>query len=417
LDRVVRHLGRIGDPHKALPPVIHVAGTNGKGSTIAFLKAMAEAAGLAVHVYTSPHLVRFHERIQLAAPGGAAPIEDGALADILSECEAAAGEDPITFFEITTCAAFLAFSRRPADLVLLEVGLGGRLDATNVIDRPEVAVIAPVGLDHQAYLGDTVGQIAREKAGILKTGAPGVVGVQSEEARAAIEETAARLAAPLRIAGEDWTAHLEHGRLVYRDEDGVLDLAPPRLIGAHQLDNAGLAVAALRSACAVQIGADAMSAGIEAAKWPGRMQRLTSGPLAARVAESAQGRGELWLDGGHNPHAARALAHAAADLAEKAPMPLTLICAMQQTKDPAGFFEAFAGLAETVICTPSPSGAALSPDALARAAQSQGVPAATAGDLNEALDIAVSKDGEPRRILICGSLYLAGATLKANGPS
>jgi len=405
-------LARLGDPHLKLPPVIHVAGTNGKGSTVAFLRAIAEAAGLRAHVYTSPHLVRFHERIRLAGSNGARPIDDEALCAVLEACETAAGDASITFFEITTCAAFLAFSTHPADLALVEVGLGGRLDATNVIPRPAAAAITPIGLDHQAYLGDTVAAIAGEKAGILKAGAPGLIGPQTAEALAEIERAAAAVAAPLRIAGQDWTAHLEQGRLVYRDEFGVLDLAPPRLFGAHQIDNAGLAIAVMRALPALAISPEALDAGIRTASWPARMQRLSSGRIAARVAALSGGAGEVWLDGGHNPHAARAAAHAAADLAEAAPMPLTLICAMQQTKDPEGFFAAFRGLAEEAICISSPSGAAFSPDVLVRAAHAQGVDGCAAQTLDQALETALGGRPGPRRILICGSLYLAGEVLR-----
>src|SRR5215813_15570591 len=234
LDRMWRLLAALGHPERRLPPVIHVAGTNGKGSTVAFMRAILEAAGQRVHVYTFPHLVRFNERFRLGAAAGGALVTDEALAAALSECEAANGTEPITVFEIETAAAFVLFARHPADVLLLEVGLGGRLDATNVIERPLVTVITPVSLDHAEFLGDSVGEIAGEKAGILKAGVPAIVAAQPREALAAIERQAARVKAPIRIAGEDWTATEERGRLVYQDDAGLLDLPAPKLYGRHQ---------------------------------------------------------------------------------------------------------------------------------------------------------------------------------------
>ncbi|MEM6852090.1 MAG: folylpolyglutamate synthase/dihydrofolate synthase family protein [Pseudomonadota bacterium] len=407
LDRIVRLLGRLGDPHLKLPPVIHVAGTNGKGSTIAFMAAMAQASGLAAHIYTSPHLVRFHERIRLRG----APISEEALCAALVACEEAAGDDPITFFELATCAAFVAFSEAPADLVLLEVGLGGRLDATNVIATPSVAVITPIGLDHQSYLGETVTQIAGEKAGILKAGAPGVVGRQTPEALAAIEAAAGPLAVPLRIFGQDYLAFEEHGRLVFQDEAGLLDLPKPKLIGAHQVENAGAAIAALRACQEVSVSEAAIAEGLTKADWPGRLQKIAKGPLFSALGPADDGDFELWLDGGHNGHAAAALARAMADLGERSPAPLTLVWAMQQTKDPAAFLEPFRGIADSVICTSVDTGSPTPPAALRKAAESAGLWADEAPNLAEALAKAASLARRPARILICGSLYLAGAAI------
>ena len=406
LGRVETLLARLGDPHAGLPPVIHVAGTNGKGSTVAYLRAMMEAAGLAVHVFTSPHLVSFNERIVLGAKGGGAPISEAKLAAALAACDEALGDGEITFFEATTCAALLAFAEAPADAVLLEVGLGGRLDATNVIAQPAVSVITPIGFDHQDYLGDTLAAIAGEKAGIIKRGAPVVSARQEEEARSVIARAAARAGGVARFGGEHWQAYSEHGRMIYSDEDGLLDLAPPRLAGAHQIDNAGLAIAALRTAKVFDVSADAMAEGVLAARWPGRLQRLRRGPLVEACA------GDLWLDGGHNAHAAQVLARAMADMAERGPWPLVLICAMQRKKDAYGFFSAFAGLAREAVCVPAPTEAGYAPFDLAAEAKAAGVPARIAASVEEAI---ASLNGEPVRVLICGSLYLAGEILKENG--
>src|SRR5690606_9871565 len=272
LGRVERLLAALGHPELALPPVIHVAGTNGKGSTIAMIRAGLESGGSRVHVYTSPHLARFHERIRLAGE----LIAEDRLIDLLERCEEANGGEPITYFEITTCAAFLAFAEEPADALLLEVGLGGRLDATNVVPEPRLSVITPISVDHQQYLGDTLAEIAGEKAGILRRGVPCVVGPQEDEALAAIEARAEALGAPLLLAGRDWTVWEEHGRVAFQDEGGLLDLPPPALLGAHQVTNAGMAVAALR---ALGAGDAACQAALRDAVWPARMQRLRHGPL------------------------------------------------------------------------------------------------------------------------------------------
>src|SRR5438552_7044112 len=296
LDRMWRILDSLGHPERRLPPVIHVAGTNGKGSTIAFLRAILEAAGLRVHVYTSPHLVRFNERFRLGRAGGGVLVSDEELATALTECEAANGSAPIPVFEIETAAAFLLFARHPADALLLEVGLGGRLDATNVVERPLATAITPVSLDHAEYLGDTLAKIAAEKAGIFKRDVPAIVAAQPRAALAVIEQAAARVGAPIKIAGEDWTATEERGRLVYQDDAGLLDLPPPKLYGRHQFENAGVAIAALRAAGAIALPSVAFETGLGKADWPARMQRLSHGALPTLLPAGA----ELWLDGAHN---------------------------------------------------------------------------------------------------------------------
>jgi dihydrofolate synthase/folylpolyglutamate synthase len=412
LDRMWRILGALDHPERRLPPVIHVAGTNGKGSTIAFMRAILEAAGLRVHVYTSPHLVRFNERFRLGAIGEGRLASDAELGDALAECERANAGAPITVFEITTAAGLLLFARHPADLLLLEVGLGGRLDATNVIEHPLATVITPVSLDHSDYLGDTIEKIATEKAGILRRGAPAVVAAQPRDARRVIERQAARLGAPILVAGEDWTATEERGRLVYQDEAGLLDLPAPKLYGRHQFENAGLAIAALRAIDAPRLAPQAFE-GIVKAEWPARMQRLSAGRLAALVPPGA----ELWLDGGHNPDGARAIASALADLEERVSRPLVLVIGMLASKDRDGFLKNFAGLARRVVAVPIPQQEnAVPAGAIADAARAVGIPAQESPDLETALEAIGKFDlDQPPRILVTGSLYLAGAVLAANG--
>jgi dihydrofolate synthase/folylpolyglutamate synthase len=411
LDRIERLLAALGQPQRRLPPVIHVAGTNGKGSTIAFARAILEAAQKRVHVYTSPNLVRLNERFRIGRTGGGKFVDDDELAEALGECEARNGGAPITVFEIETAAAFLLFSRHPADILLLEVGLGGRLDATNVIERPLACVITRVSLDHRDFLGDTIAEIAAEKAGILKCGVPAVVVSQAHEALAVIERQAARVAAPLRIAGEDWTATEENGRLVYQDDDGLLDLPAPKLYGRHQFENAGAAIAALRAA-GLKLPGPAWEAGMLRVDWPARMQRLSHGALAARLPPES----ELWLDGGHNADGGRVIAAALADLEEHVSRPLVLIVGMLSTKDSAGFLRNFSGLARRVIAVPIHQEKALPPAALADIARSVGIPAMAASDVESALALAATLDLAPApRVLITGSLYLAGEVLAANG--
>ena len=411
LDRIWRILEALGHPEQSLPPVIHVAGTNGKGSTIAFMRAIVEAGGLRAHVYTSPHLVRFNERFRLGATG--ALVSDGELVAALAECERANADAPITVFEITTAAAFLLFARHPADVLLLEVGLGGRLDATNVIEHPLATIITPVSFDHAEHLGDTIGKIATEKAGILKSGAPAIVSAQPREALAAIERQAARVRAPIRIAGEDWTATEERGRLVYQDDDGLLDLPAPKLYGRHQFENAGVAIAALRAAEAINLPASAFETGMAMTEWPARMQRISQGFLAALVPSG----GELWLDGGHNADGGRAIADALADLEERVPRPVVLVVGMLATKDCASFLKNFAGLAQRVVAVPIRNQEnSLAAEVIAEAARAVGIPARESADFESALAVVRSFELEPPpRVLITGSLYLAGEVLAANG--
>ncbi len=400
LDRMLRLLETLGNPHEHLPPVIHIAGTNGKGSTQAMIRAGLEAAGKVVHAYTSPHLARFHERIRLAGT----LIDEDALAAVLDECYAANGPESITYFEITTCAALLAFSRTPADYVLLEVGLGGRLDATNVIDTPALTVITPVSVDHQQFLGDTLPQIAGEKAGIIKRRVPCVVGPQEEVALAVIEARAARQMAPLTVCGQHFHATREAGRMVYQDEHGLLDLPLPILPGAHQVQNAGTVIAALRA-----LGCDeaACEAAVTQAEWPARMQRLKTGPLVI-----AAGQAELWLDGGHNPAAGAALADVLAELPD---VPTYLICGMLNTKDITGYLRPLAAHAVALHAVSIPGETATLPAATtAQAARDVGLEAHEAQDVQGALEAIVAQAPQAR-VLICGSLYLAGNILRSNG--
>jgi dihydrofolate synthase/folylpolyglutamate synthase len=411
LERIERLLAALGHPEKKLPPIIHVAGTNGKGSTCAFARAMLEAQGLKVHVYTSPHLVHFHERIRIAG----SIISEDELAATLDDCERANDGAPITFFEITTAAAFLAFSRHLADALILEVGLGGKYDATNVI-RPAISVITPVGLDHQEFLGPLLSGIALEKAGIIKKGVPVVIGPQDDEARDVIMRRADALSAPAWFFGQDYFAHGEHGRMVYQDGDGLLDLPLPRLPGSYQIENAAGAIAALRHAQKGWAREQAVEEGLRHVEWPARLQRLTKGPLVALAPKVA----EVWLDGGHNPHAAHAVAQAMADFEERSEKPLYLICGMLKTKDSEGFFAPFRGLARHVT-TVAIDGEDASRGAgeLYDMARAAGLEASPADDLDDAMmQVDAWTRGHKRdtspRILICGSLYLAGKVLAEN---
>jgi len=401
LDRVHRLLAALGHPERDLPPVIHIAGTNGKGSTQAMIRAGLEAEGKRVHAYTSPHLARFHERIRLAGT----LISEPALAALLDECEAANGGVPITFFEITTAAAFLAFARTPADFTLLEVGLGGRLDATNVVAQPALTTITPVSIDHQQYLGETLAEIAGEKAGILKRGVPCVVGPQAEAGLEVIEAQAARLGAPLLVQGQHWHVFEERGRLIYQDETGLLDLPLPNLPGPHQIQNAGAAIAALRC---LGFGEAACEAAVSRAEWPARMQRLRQGPLAA----GAPGV-ELWLDGGHNPAGGEAVA---ATLARMPRRPTHLICGMINTKDVAGYLRPLAAQAASLTAVSIPNEPNTLPAAVtAEAARRAGFAAVSeAESVAEALAKITAQD-PAARVLVCGSLYLAGQVLRENG--
>ena len=399
LERMRRLCAALGDPQNRLPPVIHVAGTNGKGSTVALIRAIAEAAGLRVHAYTSPHLVRFNERIRLAGR----LIDDATLNAILDRVEAAGGE--ATVFESTTAAAFVAMAETPADLAIIEVGLGGSLDATNVIDRPLLSVITPVDLDHAEFLGTDLAGIAREKAGVLKPGAPAVIARQSEAAMRAIEDAAAQVHARLAVMGVDFDAWAERGGVAFQDGERFLDLPASALAGAHQIDNAGVAIA---SALELDLPEIAIAQGLKAVRWPARLQRLTAGPYAetARAADA-----ELWLDGGHNPHAARALAAFLAERQVRAPRPLALICGMLGNKDAGGFFDALKDSGAAVF-TVGFDGAAAEPQALAAVARGHGLAATPAGSAAEALDMALRLGAG--RVVICGSLYLGGEVLGAS---
>jgi dihydrofolate synthase/folylpolyglutamate synthase len=412
LDRMWRLLARLDHPERKLPPVIQVAGTNGKGSTVAFMRAMLESAGHHVHVYTSPHLVRFNERFRIAAEGGGRLVGDDDLRAALEECERVNAGDPITVFEITTAAGLLLFSRHPADVLLLEVGLGGRLDATNVVDAPLISVVTPVSLDHADYLGDSIESVAAEKAGILKRGVRAVIGPQMPEAMSIIEREAQRVRAPLRIAGEHWNASEEHRRLVYQDDDGLLDLPGPKLIGRHQFVNAGVAVAALR-ASGLKIPGSAYEAGLVKADWPARMQRLTHGHLVPLAPAGS----EMWLDGGHNPDGGRAVAASLADIEERAPKSLVMIVGMLGTKDFEGYLRHFNGLARRLFAVPVPGAErSLPPGHIADAANRIGIPAESASNVEAALSAVKALSLEPPpRILIGGSLYLAGDVLRRNG--
>ncbi len=413
LERMQRLLERLDHPERKLPPVIHVAGTNGKGSTIAYLRAILEAAGLRVHVYTSPSLVRINERFRLGHPGGGVLVGDDELYAALEACERANAGVPITLFEIETAAAFCLFAQHPADVLLLEVGLGGRLDATNMIDAPLVTVIAPVSMDHTEFLGDTLPAIAREKAGIIKRDVPVVCAEQPAEAIAVIEQEARRMRAPLHTAGEGWHVSVERGRLVYQDERGLMDLPAPKLFGRHQFDNAGLAIATLRAQDRFRIGPAAFEAGIVNAEWPARMQRLASGALLAHAPPGS----EIWLDGGHNAEGGRVAAAALGDLEERVSRPLVVIVGMMANKDASAFLANFAGLTRHIIAVQIPDNAnAMPADRLADATRALGMRVEMAASVEAALGALARLAYEvPPRILITGSLYLAGHVLSVNG--
>ena len=408
LGRLERLLARLGHPERQLAPVLHIAGTNGKGSTTAYLKAMHEAAGKRVHVYTSPHLVRFNERIAVpGADGIARPIPEDALADYLDRVERANAGDNITFFEVTTAAAFLAFAEIAADAVILEVGLGGEFDATNVIARPALTMITPVAMDHAEKLGDTLAKIARVKAGILKPGVPGIISLQEGAALDVIVARAGEVRAPLAIWGQDFEAFAQRGRLVFQSENEVLDLPLPALIGRHQVVNAGCAIAAARR---LGLTEGAIEQGLAKVQWPARMQRL---PAAGRLGARLPAEAELGLDGGHNPHCGQAIAQTLADIEERSPKPLYMIVGMMGQKDAAGFLAPFRGLAKRVVAVPiaGTHEAPHSPDALAHAALKLGFTVETATSVAAALDRIKAAESRPMRVLICGSLYLAGQVL------
>ncbi len=412
LDRILRLLHEVGDPHLKMPPTIHVAGTNGKGSACAFSRSMLEAQGFKVHMHISPHLIRFHERIRIAGE----LISEDELVATLEEVERVNAGRPITYFEITNTAMLLAFSRHPADALVLEVGLGGRFDATNVIPKPAMTIVQPIGLDHQDFFGSDIRNIAAEKAGIIKRGVPVVIGPQEDAPLEVILKQADRLSAPAFVFGQDFSAHQEHGRMVYQDTHGLLDLPLPKLIGRHQIENAAVAIAGLRHAGHGWGTDKAVEQGLKTVDWPARLQRLTKGPLIAAAPKGA----EIWLDGGHNPHCAAAVSRAIADLEEVADRPLYLICGMLRTKDAVGFLQAFRGLARHVVTVTVPGEAAsLGAGALYDMAKAAGLDAAPAEDLEDAmLQLQAWSRAHPKepppRILICGSLYLAGQVLVEN---
>ncbi len=404
LGRIERLLAALGHPEEKLAPVVHIAGTNGKGSTLAFLRAMLEAAGNRVQVYASPRLVRFHERIRLTDGLMAEPD----LAGLLEACGAANGDGPITFFEITTAAAFLAFAREPADILLLETGLGGRLDATNMIARPRLTAISPISIDHVQFLGNTLEQIAFEKAGILKPGVPAAIGPQAPEALAVIEARAAEVGTPLHCVGREWRTDTEDGGFVFELGGKTQRYPTPALPGAHQIENAGLALACAGLLEGFGLDAAACQRGLARAEWPGRLQRLTQGPLAERLPEGW----ELWLDGGHNAAAGEALAH---DLASWQERPLHLVYGMLNTKGAQGFLRPLAPCAATLHAVEIPGEpASLTAEAAAQEAREAGFEAQASASVTAALQ-AIAKDRTPGRILICGSLYLAGQVLAENG--
>jgi dihydrofolate synthase/folylpolyglutamate synthase len=411
LGRIERLLTVLGNPERRVPPVIHVAGTNGKGSTVAFLRAMLEAEGKAVHVYISPHLVHFHERIRLAAPGGGQLVSEDELAATLAHVEKVNAGEPITLFEITTAAAFVLFARYPADVLLLEVGLGGRLDATNVIAQPAASVITPISIDHAKFLGDRLADIAWEKAGILKKDVPAIIAAQPDIARDALERAAARKGAPLIISGQEWQAREERGRLVFEDENGLLDLPLPRLQGRHQYENAGTAIATLRALPQFGVTAAAIERGLQSVEWPARLQRITRGTLAEDLAEGV----ELWLDGGHNPDGGRVISEAMSALEDRVSCPLVLVVGMLNTKDSDGFLDAFSGIAKELHAVPViSSDAGRTPDEVVAAAGRAGIPSRAHATLDAALSDVLRKRDGPMRVLVTGSLYLAGEVLALN---
>lgn len=416
LDRIIRLLERLGNPHRRLPPVIHVAGTNGKGSCAAICRALFEAAGHSVHVHTSPHLVNWHERFRIGRKGEPGRhVEDEVLADALRRVANANRGETITVFEILTAAMFVLFAEHPADAAIIEVGLGGRFDATNVIDTPAVSVIMPIGLDHQAYLGDRIELIAMEKAGIMKRGRPVVIGYQDNDvAREVLIDKAERLGCPTTVYGREFFAFEEHGRMAYQDEKGLMDLPLPRLPGRHQISNAAAAIAAV-SAAGFPVSHDEAERAMETVEWPGRLQRLTEGVLVELLPEGS----ELWLDGGHNPHAAAMIAETLAGMQDRTERPLFLVTGMINTKDAVGYFQAFTSMARHVFTVPvAESDAGVDPADLAEDALEAGLTAQPMKSVAEVLRLlgeGWNRLEPPPRVLIGGSLYLAGEVLRDNG--
>jgi dihydrofolate synthase/folylpolyglutamate synthase len=412
LGRIERLLASLDHPERRLPPVVHVAGTNGKGSLIAFLRAIAEGLGRRVHIYTSPHLVNFHERIVLAGTGGAAPIAEDMLVDCLARAEVANSGELITLFEITTAAAFLAFADVPANLLLLETGLGGRLDATNVVAKPLATAITPISIDHVSFLGHTLAAIAGEKAGILKPGVPCIVARQDEEALRVIEARAKAVGASLHVFGRDFDVFEQHRRLIFQTASRLLDLPLPRLNGRHQIDNAGAAIATASVVFGDALTVEALERGLTHAEWPARLQRLPAGALHTYVGEGT----EIWLDGGHNAAGGQVIAHALAEFDERVRHSVHLIWGMMETKDAHAFIAPFKGLIERIYTVPIPDEAnAFSAAALAEIAASEGFEVTAANSVPHALLQSRTVLGLAGRVLICGSLYLAGNVLKLHG--
>jgi len=412
LDRMHRLLEQLDHPERKVPPVIHVAGTNGKGSTVAYLRAMLEAAGLRVHAYTSPYLVRINESFRLGRPGGGVLVNDDELLAAFDDCERINAGAPLTFFEAKTAVAFGLFARHPADVLLLEVGLGGRLDSTNVIEAPLASVITSISMDHTEFLGDSLQAIAGEKAAIIKRGVPVISADQPREVMAVIEQQARRMRAPLFAAGESWHVSVECGRLVYQDERGLMDLAAPKLFGRHQFDNAGLAIATLRAIASLKIRSAAFEAGIVSAEWLARMQRISSGRLIGLGPPGC----EIWLDGGHNAEGGRVVAAALGDLEERVSRPLVVIAGMMANKDAGAFLANFAGLTRHIMAVAIPDQPnAMPPERLADAARALGMRVENAASVEAALQALARLAYEvPPRILITGSLYLAGHVLALN---
>jgi dihydrofolate synthase/folylpolyglutamate synthase len=411
LGRTFDLLAKLGHPEQKLPPVIHVAGTNGKGSTVALMRAMLEAAGKSVHVYTSPHLVSFHERIRLGQKGRGRLVTEAELVDAFERCETANSGGSVTMFEITTCAAFLLFSEHPADYLLLETGLGGRYDSTNVVDYPLATLITPISMDHPEFLGHTIREIASAKAGIIKPNAPVFIAAQVDDAMRELEREARRARAPMIVAERDFTAREENGRFIFEDAQGLLDLPLPRLSGRHQIDNAALAIACLRQ-CVPDLGTQAIEQGLAHAEWPARLQNLARGTLVDLAPAGA----ELWLDGAHNEAGGRVLAEAMAQFEERSPRPLILLCGSLSTKDTGAFLKHFSGLAQELIALPIPGEhVARTADEIAALARTADIPATCADSALSALQALAARAWPVApRILICGSLYLAGAVLAAN---
>ncbi|WP_242122943.1 folylpolyglutamate synthase/dihydrofolate synthase family protein [Sphingobium sp. Sx8-8] len=406
LERITALLDRVGNPHRALPPVFHVAGTNGKGSTCAFLRAALEADGKTVHVFTSPHLVRFNERVRISGK----LISDEALARYLSRVLDVAEGIGASFFEVTTAAAFLAFSEHPADACIIEVGLGGRLDATNVIEKPVICGIAQLGIDHQSFLGTTLKQIAAEKAGIAKPGAPLVTQRYADSLFPVMLDAAARNRTQWFAMGESWDAAAYRDRLHYRDDQGRLETPLPRLPGAHQVHNAALAFAMLRHQTRVPVSEAALKAAPLWAHWPARLQRLDHGPLLASLPDAA----EAWLDGGHNAGAGEAIA--AFFTPERLEgRKLQLVIGMLSNKDLDAYLVPFAGRVAHIHALPVPGHDHHPPERFAAIAEQWGIPCTPHDGPEQAIEAIAAQPGPAPRLLIAGSLYLAGEILRLNG--